>query len=102
MSEFMKFESTKSMSRWRPPKGTAGLPRARGGGGGRAPRAPAPAGGREPPRGLEVLEAEVFALQAAERRGVVGRERLARAEPARQLREPLELGVVLGHPALGG
>src|SRR4029434_5694619 len=86
MSEFMRFESTKSIRRWRPPKGTADLERSRVSGCRRSPRPPAMIiASRRARRGIvlvgcrrtqtpgrvEVREAEIVALEPSERfRGV--------------------------------
>src|SRR6266849_7019453 len=107
MSEFMKFESTKSIRRWRPPKGTAGLERSRVSGCRRSPRPPAmiiartrgrrgisSARGRRPgPEGIEIREAEILAIEPAQRLGGFRRQRRAPGQRARDLGQPLELGV---------
>src|SRR5881397_3159908 len=89
MSEFMKFESTKSIRRLRPPKGTAGFDRSRVSGCRRSPRPPAmiiartrgrrgmsrlPSGRWPGPGGIEVREAEVLALEATHGLGGIHRQ----------------------------
>src|SRR5439155_1160896 len=69
MSEFMKFESTKSIRRWRPPKGTADFERSRVRGCRRSPRPPA----------------MIIASRRA-RRGIPGQPR--------EMADPLGLGAV--------
>src|SRR5881409_4224310 len=116
MSEFMKFESTKSIRRWRPPKGTADFERSRVSGCRRSPRPPAMIiasrrarrgigsvhrGRAETPRWVEVRKAEVLALEPPERVRRVGREGVAGLERACHLAESLELGIVLGDAPLG-
>src|SRR5919109_1076024 len=96
----MKFDSTKSMSRNRPPNGPADLDRSRVSGWSRSPLPPAMIiartrarrgmrsslpGRAQAPGRLEVGEAEVLALEPAQRVRVVGGERRTRGEPARHL-----------------
>ena len=115
MSEFTKFESTKSIRRWRPPKGTADFERSRVSGCRRSPRPPAitiastrarrgmglSARGRaQTPRRVEVREAKVLALEPPSVSTASG-ERGRPLEGPRHLAEALELGVVLGDAALG-
>src|SRR5262245_4771379 len=114
-SELTKFDSTKSMIRYRPPKGTAGFERSRVSGCRRSPRPPAmssartrgrrgmprlPIGRWPGPGGIEVREAEVLALEATHGLGGFHRQGRAVDERAADLRQAFELRVVLGHPSL--
>src|SRR5262249_35205361 len=115
-SELTKFDSTKSMIRYRPPKGTAGFERSRVSGCRRSPRPPAmiiartrgrrgmsrlPIGRWPGPGRVEVREAEVLTLEATHGFGGLYRQGRAVDQRAPDLRQAFELGVVLGHPSLG-
>src|ERR1051325_5943679 len=90
MPELMKFDRTKSTMRWRPPNGTAGFERSRVSGWRRSPlppamiiartrgrRAMALGLARLGPRGVEVGEDEILALEPVQRVGGVRAHRLS-------------------------
>src|SRR5690348_4906204 len=116
MCELMKLLSTKSMSRYLLPNGTAGLLRSLVRGCRRSPRPPARISARtrddaatsglgQRRGGLDVVrdvrEAEVLALLAAEELFLVPRQRAAVAHPRRHLMQPAEVRAVLREARLG-
>src|SRR6059036_3733208 len=97
----MKFDSTKSMSRNRPPNGTADLDRSRVSGWSRSPLPPAMIIARTRARRGIALNPARTGPRPTPGRGRGSKSPRARGEPTRHLGEALEVGVVLGHAPLG-